>query len=40
MRYNIEFADIADIDLRGIYEYIAFTNLEPVIAIGLLERIE
>jgi plasmid stabilization system protein ParE len=40
MRYNIEFAGIADIDLRGIYEYIAFTLLEPVIAIGQLERIE
>ncbi len=40
MRYNIEFANIADIDLRCIYEYIAFTLLEPVIAIGQLERIE
>jgi plasmid stabilization system protein ParE len=30
----------ADTDLRGIYEYIAFTLPEPGIAAGQLERIE
>lgn len=40
MKYNIVLTEQADSDLRGIYEYIAFTLLEPKIAASQLERIE
>jgi toxin ParE1/3/4 len=40
MKYKIVLTKQADTDLRGIYEYIAFTMLEPEIASGQLERIE
>jgi toxin ParE1/3/4 len=40
MIYEIVLTDQADADLRGIYEYIAFTLLEPEIAARQLERIE
>ncbi|MEG6616503.1 type II toxin-antitoxin system RelE/ParE family toxin [Peptococcaceae bacterium 1198_IL3148] len=40
MKYKINLTEQADADLRNIYEYIAFTLLEPDIAAGQLERIE
>lgn len=40
MKYKIVLTEQADSDLRGIYEYIAFTLLEPEIAARQLERIE
>ncbi|MDP4183075.1 MAG: type II toxin-antitoxin system RelE/ParE family toxin [Bacillota bacterium] len=40
MKYNIILTERADNDLRSIYEYIAFTLLEPEIAVGQLERVE
>lgn len=40
MKYEIVLTEQADTDLRGIYEYIAFTLLEPEIAARQLERIE
>jgi toxin ParE1/3/4 len=40
MKYKIVLTEQADTDLRCIYEYIAFTLLEPVIAAGQLDRIE
>lgn len=40
MKYEIILTEQADTDLRCIYEYIAFTLLEPEIAAGQLERIE
>jgi toxin ParE1/3/4 len=40
MKYKIILTEQADADLRNIYEYIAFTLLEPSIAAGQLERIE
>ena len=40
MKYKIILTEQADTDLRCIYEYIAFTLLEPVIALGQLDRIE
>ena len=40
MKYGIILTEQADTDLRSIYEYIAFTLLEPGIAAGQLERIE
>ena len=40
MKYKVVLTEQADIDLRDIYEYIAFTLLVPEIAIGQLERIE
>ncbi len=40
MKYKIMLTDQADADLRSIYEYIAFTLLEPEIASGQLKRIE
>ncbi|MFZ0444765.1 MAG: type II toxin-antitoxin system RelE/ParE family toxin [Bacillus sp. (in: firmicutes)] len=40
MKYRIELTEQADSDLRGIFEYIAFTLLEPEIAARQLERIE
>ena len=40
MIYEVETTDQARCDLRGIYEYIADTLLEPVIAEKLYSRIE
>ena len=40
MKYKIVLTEQADTDLRGIYEYIAFTLLEPGTAAGQLDRIE
>lgn len=40
MKYKLLLTKQADSDLRGIYEYIAFTLLEPDIAAGQLMRIE
>jgi toxin ParE1/3/4 len=40
MIYKIALTEQADTDLRSIYEYIAFTLLEPEIAAKQLERIE
>lgn len=40
MKYKIILTKQADTDLRGIYEYIAFTLLEPEIAARQLDRIE
>lgn len=40
MKYKIIITEQAEIDLRNIYEYIAFTLLESEIAIRQLERIE
>lgn len=40
MKYKILLTEQADADLRTIYEYIAFTLLEPQIASGQLDRIE
>lgn len=40
MKYKIEIIKQADADLRGIYEYIAFTLYDPEVAAGQLDRIE
>lgn len=40
MKYKITLTKQADTDLRSIYEYIAFTLLEPETAARQLERIE
>lgn len=40
MKYKLLLTEQADLDLRGIYEYIAFTLLEPDVAAGQLMRIE
>ena len=40
MNYEVELSMQADADLRGIYEYIAFTLLAPENASGQLERLE
>lgn len=40
MKFKIEFAKLAENDLRNIFEYITFTLLEPETAIKTLERIE
>ena len=40
MNYEVVLSAQAEMDLRGIYEYIAFTLLMPENAIGQLERIE
>ncbi len=40
MNYRIVLTKQADTDLRSIYGYIAFTLLEPVIAVRQLDRIE
>lgn len=40
MKYKIELTKQADVDLRGIYEYIALNLLELETAARLLERIE
>ena len=40
MIYEINIAEQADADLRGIYEYIAFELLSPENAAGQLNRLE
>ena len=40
MNYEVELSVQAEKDLRGIYEYIAFTLLAPENAVGQLERLE
>lgn len=40
MNYEVELSAQADADLRGIYEYIAFTLLAPENASGQLDRLE
>lgn len=40
MNYEVELSIQADADLRGIYEYIAFTLLAPENAGGQLDRLE
>ena len=40
MTYEVEIAEQAGGDLRGIYEYIAFTLLSPINAAGQLDRLE
>jgi toxin ParE1/3/4 len=40
MIYSITLTERADSDLRGIYEYIAFSLLEPEYAAGQLDRLE
>lgn len=40
MNFKIFLTEQADSDLRGIYEYIAFTLLEPDISARQLERIK
>lgn len=40
MKYKLLLTEQADLDLRGMYEYIAFTLLEPNIAAGQLLSIE
>lgn len=40
MKYRIEFTKQAENDLRNIFEYIAYTLLEPESASKTLERIE
>ena len=40
MTYSISLTEQADSDLRGIYEYIAFSLLEPEYAAGQLDRLE
>ena len=39
MIYKVQLTDEAKLDLRGIYEYIAFTLLEPGTAKNIKERI-
>ncbi|MCL2050480.1 MAG: type II toxin-antitoxin system RelE/ParE family toxin [Lachnospiraceae bacterium] len=39
MTYKVQLTEEAKVDLRGIYEYIAFTLLEPGIAKNIKERI-
>ena len=40
MKYKVELTKQADIDLRAIYEYIAFTLQEAEIAVRQLEKIQ
>jgi toxin ParE1/3/4 len=39
MIYRVKLAELAKLDLRDIYEYVAFSLLEPVIARNLINRI-
>ena len=39
MKYKVQLGEQAEYDLRGIYEYIAFTLLEPSIALKHRNRI-
>ncbi|BFL47547.1 MULTISPECIES: type II toxin-antitoxin system RelE/ParE family toxin [Lactonifactor] len=40
MIYHIALTEQADSDLRGIYEYIAFSLVEPENAAGQLDRLK
>ena len=40
MTYHVALTEQANSDLRGIYEYIAFSLLEPENAAGQLDRLE
>lgn len=40
MNYEVEISELAEADLRKIYEYIAFTLLAPENARGQLNRLE
>ena len=40
MKYKVLLTNQADVDLRNIYEYIAFTLLEPGISVRQSERIK
>ena len=40
MIFEVEISDQAEADLRGIFEYIAFTLLAPENATGQLDRLE
>ena len=40
MIFELEISEQADTDLRGIFEYIAFTLLAPENATGQLDRLE
>lgn len=40
MTYCLALTEQADSDLRGIYEYIAFSLLEPENAVRQLDRLE
>lgn len=40
MIFEVEISEQADADLRGIFEYIAFTLLAPENASGQLDRLE
>lgn len=40
MIYQVSITEQADVDLRGVYEYIAFELLSPDNAAGQLERLE
>lgn len=40
MNYEVIISEQADVDLRKIYEYIAFELLSPDNAAGLLDRLE
>jgi len=40
MIYEVEISNQADVDLRGIYEYIAYELLSPDNAVGQLDRLE
>lgn len=40
MIYEVEISAQADVDLRGIYEYIAYELQSPENAIGQLDRLE
>ena len=39
MTYRVQLTDEAKLDLRGIYEYIAYSLLEPMIARNVRNRI-
>lgn len=40
MKYKVVLTEQSEFDLRSIYEYIAFTLLEPEVATKQVERIE
>ena len=40
MKYSVVISDQADLDVRCIYEYIAFEKQAPETASGLIDRIE
>ena len=40
MRFDVQISEQAEMDLRGIFEYIAFDLLAPENAAGQLDRLE